>query len=160
MFTLAWLHLGELVASIWANLWGAMFGGDPVDLSTGLFVLTKTDLAMADVLPVTFTRTYRPNDTVSRSFGIGAAHSYSLVLYWENWYSTIALILPGGERVRYQRTSPGGGWADAVLEHTETPSPFYKSVLRFVGLPATGSRRWWIRSRGRSRWATTAWTGY
>ncbi len=132
MFTFWPPALIRAAAATWANLWGGMFDGDPVDLSTGLFVLTKTDLAMADVLPVTFTRTYRPNDAVVRPFGIGASHSYDLFLYSENGFVTIALVLPGGERVRYQRTSPGGSYTDAVLEHTETPSPFYKSVLRYV----------------------------
>jgi RHS repeat-associated protein len=133
MFTLSNPLLNRVAAAIWASL-EAIWGGDPVDLSTGLFVMTKTDLALADVLPVTFTRTYRPNDTVTRAFGIGATHSFDLFLYSESGYTTISLVLPGGERVRYQRTSGGSGHADAVLEHTESPTPFYKSVLRFVGV--------------------------
>lgn len=132
MFTLLSPALARLVATVWANLWAATFGGDPVDLTTGLFVLTKTDLALADVLPLAFTRTYRSNDTVSRTFGIGATHNYDLFLYSENGYQAISLVLAGGERVRYERTSAGTGFLDAVLEHTATPSPFYKSVLRYA----------------------------
>src|SRR5262249_20830353 len=33
--------------------------GDPVDLSTGLFVYSKTDLMLPDIMPITLTRTYR-----------------------------------------------------------------------------------------------------
>jgi hypothetical protein len=36
--------------------------GDPVDPSTGLFILEKTDLALPDVIPITLRRTYRPAD--------------------------------------------------------------------------------------------------
>jgi len=133
MFTLISPNLNKLVPGWWANLWGSAFGGDPVDLSTGLFVLNKTDLAIADVLPLALTRTYRPGDTVSRAFGLGANHNYGLFLYSENGFITISLVLPGGERVRYERTSSGTGYADAVLEHTDAPSPFHKSVLRYVG---------------------------
>ncbi|MGH7751520.1 MAG: hypothetical protein ACREN5_01785, partial [Gemmatimonadales bacterium] len=84
-------------------------------------------------MPLALTRTYRPNDPVSRPFGIGATHAYNLALFSENAYLTISLILPDGGRIRYQRTSPGTGYIGAVLEHTETPTRFYKSVLRFVG---------------------------
>jgi RHS repeat-associated protein len=126
-------NLIRWVAEKWANLWAAVFGGDPVDLSTGLFVLNKTDLAIADVLPLALTRTYRPGDTVPRAFGIGANHNYGLFLYSENGFVTISLVLAGGERVRYERTSSGTGYSDAVLEHTDAPSPFHKSVLRYVG---------------------------
>ena len=45
----------------------------------GCSCITKTDLAIADVLPLALTRTYRPGDTVSRAFGIGANHHYGLV---------------------------------------------------------------------------------
>ena len=44
-----------------------------MDLSTGLFVLNKTDLAIADVLPLVLTRTYRRHE--SRAFGRGANHN-------------------------------------------------------------------------------------
>ena len=56
----------------------AGYGGEPVNLVTGLFVLTKTDLVLPDVLPITLTRTYRTRDTRSRAFGVGATHPYDL----------------------------------------------------------------------------------
>src|SRR5207253_9440233 len=55
-------------------------GGDPVDLYTGLLVTQKTDLFLPDVIPIQFTRTYRPRDTFSRAFGLGTNHSYDLFL--------------------------------------------------------------------------------
>ncbi len=47
-------------------------GGDPVDLGTGLFVYQHNDLQLPDsVMPFALTRTYRPGDNNSHSFGIG-----------------------------------------------------------------------------------------
>ena len=46
----------------------------PVDLGTGLFVYSQTDLDHSGYVPLALTRTYRPRDTVSRPFGIGATH--------------------------------------------------------------------------------------
>ena len=109
-------------------------GGDPVDLGTGLFVYSKTDLIIPDTLPLVLTRTYRPRDTVSRPFGIGATHPYELFIVGDTFPYTYAdLILPDGGRVHYPRISPGTGFSDAVYEHTETPGAFYKSTIRYVG---------------------------
>lgn len=107
--------------------------GDPVDLGTGLFVLSKTDLFLPDTLPVTLRRTYRPEDNTSRAFGIGATHPYEMFLWSVNNYQETDLILPDGGRIHYVRISPGTGWTDAVYEHTTTPSAFYKSRISWNG---------------------------
>ena len=54
--------------------------GEPVQLSSGLFVYNKTDLVLPDVIPISLTRTYRPNDSWSRPFGIGATHPYEMFI--------------------------------------------------------------------------------
>ena len=109
-------------------------GGDPVDLSTGLFVYEQTDLIVRDTLPISLTRTYRPRDTVVRPFGIGTTHPFEIFLVGDIFPYTFAdLILPDGSRVHYNRISPGTGFSDAVYEHTETPSAFYKTQIKFVG---------------------------
>lgn len=108
--------------------------GDPVDLGTGLFVYQKTDLVVPDTLPINLTRTYRPRDTVSRPFGIGATHPYEIFLVGDIFpYTFQDLILPDGGRVHYNRISPGTSFSDAVYEHTGTPSVFYKSTIRWIG---------------------------
>ncbi|HKY26732.1 MAG TPA: RHS repeat-associated core domain-containing protein [Pyrinomonadaceae bacterium] len=106
--------------------------GDPVDLGTGLFVYRKTDLILPDVMPIHLTRTYRPNDIYTRPFGFGGSHPYELFLLGDNYessYDYAELILPDGGRLHYQRISPGSQHVDAVMEHTTTPSRFYKSIL-------------------------------
>lgn len=75
-------------------------------------------------------RTYRPNDPFSRPFGIGATHNYELHLVGDKaTYSWAEVILPDGTRIRYERTSSGITWQSAVMEHTATPTRFFKSVL-------------------------------
>lgn len=108
-------------------------GGDPVDLSTGLFVYQKTDIVLPDVLPVALTRTYRPRDSDSRAFGIGTNHPFEMFLFSQQQYEVVDLILPTGGRVHYVRISPGTGFADAEYEHDKTPSVFYKSRIIWNG---------------------------
>ena len=111
--------------------------GDPVNLATGLFVLDSTDLVLPDVMPLAVTRTYRPNDSTSYSFGIGAVSQYDLMLYdatpgGAHWMEAY-LILPDGGRIRYDRISPGASWVDAVLENSTSPTAFYKSRIKWNG---------------------------
>ncbi len=106
--------------------------GEPVNLLTGLFVVRKTDLVLPDVLPIVLTRTYRTRDTRSRAFGIGATHPYDMFLVGDtNPWTWIDLILPDGGRIHYVRISPGTGLGDAEFEHTEAPTRFYKSRIKY-----------------------------
>ncbi|HEU4506847.1 MAG TPA: RHS repeat-associated core domain-containing protein [Pyrinomonadaceae bacterium] len=109
--------------------------GEPVDAATGLFVYHKTDLALADTMPISLRRTYRTRDTQMRPFGIGTSHPYEMFLVGTTWPYTFAeVILPDGGRVRFERVSPGTTFTDAVYEHTSSPSVFYKSRIRWIGL--------------------------
>jgi hypothetical protein len=63
--------------------------GDPVNLSTGQFVMDKTDLVVRDVIPMTLTRTYRTGDNGSRPFGIGGEPSVRDVLWSAHQYSYV-----------------------------------------------------------------------
>ena len=103
--------------------------GDPVDLSTGLFVVNKTDLYLPDTIPISVTRTYRPGDPISRAFGVGANFSYGMFLWSVDNYQEADLILADGGRIHYMRISSGTSWTDAVYEHTSTPTIFYGSIL-------------------------------
>jgi YD repeat-containing protein len=51
-------------------------GADPVDLSTGIFMLAKVDAAFPGVVPVAFERTYRSGDTFPGPFGLGTTLEY------------------------------------------------------------------------------------
>jgi RHS repeat-associated protein len=112
---------------------GGPDAADPVDVGTGLFVLEKTDMSLPDVLPINLTRTYRPSDPVSRSFGLGSSHPYVMRLWSAQNYQQVDLILPDGGRIHYVRTSAGTGFVTAVYEHTTTPTAFYKSRVAWNG---------------------------
>src|SRR5205807_10461639 len=109
-------------------------GGEPVDLATGLFEYTKTDLMLADVLPASVVRTYRQGDSVSKAIGIGTSNLFDIFLTGNtNPYMYMQLILPDGGRIRYNRISSGTGYSDAVYVHSGTTTGFYGSKISWVG---------------------------
>lgn len=130
-FTGAMVSLGDL-----AEWWSRNFSdGDPVDLATGLFVLQKTDLLLRDIIPLTFGRIYRQEDSNSRSFGIGTTHAFDFRLWRPSLanYDDVALILPGDGRVFYDRIDGGTGFVNMVLENNSSPTGFYKSRITWNG---------------------------
>jgi YD repeat-containing protein len=110
---------------------GGPMAADPVNLSSGLFVYNKTDLALPDVIPLSLTRTYRQNDSFSRPFGIGATHPYEIFIGGTpaGFGSTpyLDLILPDGSYIHfigvgtapiyssYLNSSAGTPWYGAVI---------------------------------------------
>ena len=110
---------------------------DPVDLSTGQFIYTKTDLVLPDTLPIAFTRTYITNDSRSRAFGIGATDSYDFFMVGDTFpYTFQELIQPDGGRVRFDRVSPGTVYTDATYVAATAPGAFYGAVLSINTDPA------------------------
>jgi RHS repeat-associated protein len=108
---------------------------DPVDPSTGLFVMQKTDLYLPDVIPIAMTRVYNSGDSLARPFGRGMTHPYAMFLWSAHQYTEVDLILPDGGKLHYVRTSAGTSFPDAVFVHQESattaasPTPFYKSFI-------------------------------
>lgn len=58
---------------------------DPVDTSTGIFRHSETDLRLADIIPIDFTRTYLSQDPTSRPFGNGFTDSYEIYITF-TWF--------------------------------------------------------------------------
>ncbi|AOY90738.1 hypothetical protein BKK79_02085 [Cupriavidus sp. USMAA2-4] len=105
-----------------------------MDCYTGLFLHTRTDLAVAGTVPIHITRTYRQQDSVSRAFGIGTSHPYDIFTIGDtNPYTYQDLILPDGGRIHFVRTSPGTSYPDAVYTHSATPTEYYGAVITYVG---------------------------
>jgi RHS repeat-associated protein len=124
--------------------------GEPVDLGTGLFVYNKVDLELPDVIPLVLKRTYRQNDPISRSFGIGASDPFDIFMVGDNntfpeGYTFQDLILADGGRVHFPRTSPctgANGYCDftnAVYQSTTPGTDFYGAIVRFGSCFAGGS---------------------
>ena len=105
-------------------------GGDPVDLGTGLFVYSHDDLQLPDsLMPVTLTRTYRPGDDNSYSFGIGTQSPFDIHLWSNENYKTAYLIEPDGAKVKLVRTSSGTGWVEAIYAAVETSGPWEGATM-------------------------------
>jgi YD repeat-containing protein len=79
--------------------------GEPVDLSTGIFILQNTDLAVPGRVPLALTRTYRSNGASGGPFGPGTSHPYHILLLVESNLRT--LLLPNGARVAFPQQTDG-----------------------------------------------------
>jgi RHS repeat-associated protein len=109
--------------------------GDPVSLSSGLFLLRKTDLAVSDTVPITLERSYRPEDPTVREFGVGSRHQYDLVFarvgapitQWQE----ANVVLPTGTRIHYVVVQTGSWPTQWVYEHRDTPTAYFKSRLKY-----------------------------
>jgi len=67
---------------------GGDTAGDPVDLATGLLMITKTDLVLPGRLPIALTRTYQTNGTATGPFGRGTTHA-----------AQMAVLIQGNQRI-------------------------------------------------------------
>lgn len=105
-----------------------------VDLRSGMLITRKTDLFVPDVMPLALTRSYRLWDRHARAFGIGTNHPYeTFPVGSRKPYSYIDVITGDGSSIHYERISQGTGYADAVYEHVETASPFFRSRVHWNG---------------------------
>lgn len=112
---------------------GGCRDGDPVDCYTGLFLHERTDLTVKDVVSISVKRTYRPRDSLSRSFGIGTNLGYDLFMIGDVFpYTYQDLILPDGGRVHFARTSAGTSFSDAVYTAASTPTGYFGARLEWA----------------------------
>ncbi len=102
--------------------------GEPVDLSSGLFVLQKTDLVLPGRLPLAFTRTYRTLDSSLGPFGPGTSHSYDTFVQSLS-ADALLLTLPGNSRTTFARQTDG-----SFVNSTE---PALKGARIFTALDGT-----------------------
>ena len=126
--------------------------GEPVDLQTGLFIYSQTDLELSDVIPLALTRIYRPDDLISRAFGIGATHPYDMYIVGDDstefpeGYTYVDLILPDGGRIHFVRTDTCGGSICSIGNlpylSSSTPGPFYGATL--APSRTTNFNAWWV----------------
>jgi RHS repeat-associated protein len=122
---------GPIVPPLTGPIPGGCDCGDPVDIATGLFTHSVTDIAIPDVIPISVERTYRQNDTTSRAFGIGANLSYAMYLYPADGNSPpheVDLILADGGRIHFALQS-GDSITDAVWVNSDSPTSFNGAKL-------------------------------
>jgi YD repeat-containing protein len=105
-----------------------------VDLHSGMFILRQTDLFVADVMPLSLTRTYRVWSGHFRAFGAGANHPYDICPTGSRRpYTYMNLILEDDRAIHFRRVSKGNNYDDAVFRHEETSSEFYGAMDSWNG---------------------------
>ena len=107
--------------------------GDPVSLSTGLFIFEEQDLYVPDLVPLSVVRVYRSNNPNVGIFGYGWTSPLDWYLWRESTTNqqTVILVLPDGGQVDYQLIT-GTGYSDGVYKHSSSAGEFYKSVLQHL----------------------------
>lgn len=108
------------------------------DLRYGRFVLRETDLYLHDVFDVPLTRTYASLDWVHpnpvHAFGRNCNHPFDIApLGPRNPYTYQLIALEDSDILYFDRITRGTGYADAVYQHTETATKFYKATQRWNG---------------------------
>jgi RHS repeat-associated protein len=148
-FTGAMVAVPGVAPGVGPSAGGGSSGGDPIDLGTGLFVYRKTDLTLRDVIPIDLTRVYRPGDSTSHAFGIGASMAYDMFNVGDNsnspeGYTFQDLILADGGRIHFQRTSPCTGtngycdFTNAVYEQKSSPTGWFGATIKYQSCSPNG----------------------
>jgi len=105
------------------------------DLRYGDFEVRQTDLELDDVFDVPLTRTYIAEAYKSvQAFGKNSTHPYDIGPQGtRNPYTEMRLAFEDGDFLYFKRISPGTGYANAVYQHTETATRFYKATINWNG---------------------------
>jgi len=108
------------------------------DLRYGNLVLRQADLYLKDIFDVPLTRTYNSGDFVSsnpvHAFGKYANHPFDMGPLGTRFpYTEQMLVFEDGDFVYLPRVSEGTSFQDAIYQHTETSTEFYKAVTAWNG---------------------------
>jgi YD repeat-containing protein len=108
------------------------------DLRYGRFILRQSDLYLNDVFEVPLTRTYNSGDYIHpnrvHAFGKSTNHPYDIApLGTRNPYTYNLIAFEDGDFLFFNRVSEGTSYADAIFQHTETSTRFYKAVTAWNG---------------------------
>jgi YD repeat-containing protein len=124
------------------------------DLGTGLFIDRTTDFRLEGEYPLKFTRSYRNQDNISRSFGIGASDSLDIFLTGQMGVY-VDLIYENGGRLHFEHPKPGqigsayiangavavyagDGWTVTLRDKSKLYFPFRPNALGYNVTVLTG----------------------
>lgn len=108
------------------------------DLRYGRFILRQTDLFVSDVFDVPLTRTYNSGDYLApnrvHAFGKNTNHPFDIAPMGSRFPYTCQIIaFEDGNFIYFNRVSAGTSYSDAVFQHVETSTKFYKAVTAWNG---------------------------
>jgi YD repeat-containing protein len=105
-----------------------------VALDSGMFKLRQTDIFVADVMPLSLTRTYRVWVSDTQAFGVGGNHPYDI---WPSGttfpYTYMNLNLEDVRQIYFPRISKGTRYEDAIYRNGNAGSEFYDARIRWNG---------------------------
>jgi len=108
-------------------------GADPVDLTTGIFMLAKVDAAFPGVAPIAFERTYRSGDTFPGPFGLGTTLVYEDFIEPTS-ATVITYIYRGNARTAFTKQANG--------TFTNATVPAFRGTTVTVNADGTRTMRW------------------
>lgn len=127
---------------------GGAVAGDPIDLATGSFLHSASDITITDSISIGLARSYRQHDARKRAFGIGTASNYDYSLHAPAGYNEMWMVLPNGSFVRFDRISGSGGTGEWRQNGSSTA--FGAAVLNHAN-DTTWGHGYWMRLRNGSR---------
>ena len=110
---LAQLLLGRCLVCI--------FGGDPVNMSTGNFIYEHTDLKIGGAVPLSFERFYNIQSDYVGVFSKGWVHNYEVKIIPELFYGGVRILFEDGRQEHY--------WEDETGEYV-SPQGVYATLTR------------------------------
>jgi YD repeat-containing protein len=103
-----------------------------VDGSTGVYYHKNEDLVLGGTPSFVLQRTYRSGDSTSRHFGVGATHNGERHVRAHPESRVAELVLEDSTRIRFDRTSPVRGTANAMFEHRDRVTEYSGARLGWV----------------------------
>ncbi|MDF2836649.1 MAG: hypothetical protein K0Q63_2289, partial [Paenibacillus sp.] len=93
---------------------------DPINLATGDFIFSHSNMSLSAIMPLDFTLTYHSRDKYNGAVGVGWHHSFDwrLVPYGED---ALKVISPEGAQYVFEEMSDG---------HYRTPAGTYETLTR------------------------------
>lgn len=106
-----------------------------VDLSTGLYTREDEDLVVTGTPPIVLRRTYLSGWRADKQFGLNTTHNGEEYLIGDpKQFQWAALVTARGNQIRFERTSPGSSYFNAMFEHRSTSTEFLGARLGWTGL--------------------------
>jgi RHS repeat-associated protein len=140
-----------------SKLNGGSNGADPVDLSTGLFTYTRTDLSINDVIPISLTWHYQQSESSVGDVGMGTHLSYGARIY-EKSTSEWDVLLPDGTKVPFTdnvvtKVDNQGQTYLASGQCLQVPGQFFGATITMVLNPAYSHQsQYKLTFRDKSAW--------
>ena len=105
-----------------------------IHLGTGLYVREDEDLVVRGTPALILRRTYLSGHRLANGFGIGTTHEGERHLVGDpEKFQWVALVLPDGGQVRFERVSSGTSFYNAMYEHRATPTEWLGARLGWTG---------------------------